>query len=387
MQISTSLPWLLGLIACGESALSPDATHRDASPHDGRSNGCNLSAPAATDPVFAVLAHPFTAAGDSSGTDYEVFELTTNDFVVTGQHFNMKRANVGDIVFRSDGRVGFSPQSDGTLGVFGFENGVATVKNVGWDAGIYASRIIAMPDGELFVLDGNFAENGGGVYRIVTTCDGEATGVEKLFATKLATHLFIRGNRAWVVAADAPGGLPGAEVHLLPWPATDATPALASIDAFGDDEALVGGAALSPDGETLLIGDNNSFSGLPNRVSVVRRSSDALTRTDVLTPLEDPGAIVWAPDGARAVVASGFGNALVHLPGGTTIGGNIATSNAVELPTSLAVVPRGPHAGRAVSVEVLRLRLLDLVGAPDDVLVTTLPDSSANITGAFGFAP
>ena len=167
-----------------------------------------------------------------------------------------------------------------------------------------------------------------------------------------------------------------------------------AADAFGAEDPIVGGAALTADGATFLVGDISQFSGVANRVAMVGVAGDVLTPLAAL-PVEDPASIATSPFGDVAVVASAFGDALVVLdtggPGGAwRVRGEVAYQGAgPQLPVDLASITRGTLAGRVLVGEVSAIRQLAFraSGAVDDVGSLAFGSGVENIVGALGVTP
>jgi hypothetical protein len=165
----------------------------------------------------------------------------------------------------------------------------------------------------LWVIDGNWVENGGGVYEVGVDCaTGALTLVGLIVESKLGEHLL--GD---VLIADA-----AAQPITLPGGALGEATAL-----FGHEDAIVGGADRR--GDTIYVGDNSAFSSAPNRVAVAE-VNDTITPVG-LFDVYDPYAIVAVEGGA--IVSSGFGDELIavsaegvldvmpsELPGAITLG-------------------------------------------------------------------
>src|SRR5262245_21721417 len=301
---------LVGLVAAcggGGSGDDDDQGGVDAAAADAAVDapgGCPRVAGPEDGPRFVVVAHPYDAAGGQA-SEWEVLELSAGGALTRPsprRTFTMGRAPTGEIAFTPDGEVGLVAQEDGTVGVFTLDaGGVPQVVEAGFAAGFYASRVVVDPGGErAFVLDGNWRENGGGIYEVAIGCDGHLSARGRLASAKLAGQLALAtSDRAVLAATDVLTSTAGDDVHLLAWSATPSV--VDGVDAFGDDEAIVGGAALTSDGGAFLVGDTSQFSGVPNRVAVVGVEAAGLTAITVLSPVEDPQAIEASPFGDVAV--------------------------------------------------------------------------------------
>ena len=171
----------------------------------------------------------------------------------------------------SDGQVGLVPQEDGSVGVFSVDgDGTIHVVHTGYDGGFYAEKVVVEPSGEAaWIVDGNWAENGGGLYRVDISCDdGSLSGTRYVMEAKLPADLLLarhRLDRALFVGREVAGASGGDDATLLDWSATP-TP-MVGVDAFGDDDTSVSDAALTFDDRYALLADNCVFCSGDNRVA------------------------------------------------------------------------------------------------------------------------
>lgn len=380
------------LAACGggdDPSVTPDAA-----PTPDGATACTRD-PAAADRVRrVVVSHPFDAAGDPSGV-FEVLDLSeTGELTRPGRTFTMGRASFGTIAFTPDGELGLVALEDGTLGVFRLAaDGTPTVIDPGFAGAFYASRVIVDPRGDrAYVLDGNTRDNGGGIYAVTIDCDGAVADAGMVAPAKLPGGLALAGARAVLAAGDVLDAPAGDDVHLLAW--GDAPARIAGVDAFGDDDAIIGGTALTADGGTFLVGDTSQFSDAPNRVAVVGVDADGLRALGTL-PVEDPEAIAASPFGDVAVVASAFGDALFVLDAGGPAGawqvrGEVAYAGAGPLlPGDLATIDRGALRGHVLVSENVSVRHLAFRadGGVDDLGSLAFGEGLENISGAIGVTP
>ena len=207
-----------------------------------------------------------------------------------------------------------------------------------------------------WLIDGNWPENGGGVYRADIDCDtGALSTPELVWETKNAEALVLRPG-TMAQAALTSRGLEGAAgtVHLVD---LDDETVLASIDAFGDDNAIVSDAAWDFEGERLLVSDNSEFSGLPTRVAVLSDSA-VVEVLDVY----DPVSLLTAPfPDSSALAVSGYGDAvheLVRSGDSYALGDEIASP---ALPGSVVGISRGDHIGTVLVVENTGLWQLEFI--------------------------
>lgn len=164
---------------------------------------------------------------------------------------------------------------------------------------------------------------------------------------------------------------------------------LESLDAFGDGEGLVSALRVMPDGKFALLGDNDEFSGVPNRVAVVALAP-TLRRVQVLTPLKDPIDLVVSPYGNAALMISGYGNAVVQLAydplaaAPFTLRGEPAYKGTKpQLPSAAVVIERGALRGLVLLAENVGVRELRF-GADGAVTDLGLTSSGAGLEGIVG---
>jgi hypothetical protein len=317
----------------------------------------------------------------------------------TGQTFQMGRMTGGSVDFRDDGAVGVAVSEDGTLGIFRMDDkGAASVVEKGWADGFYAGAAVFLQDGSLVVLDPNWANNGGGVFTVDVASDGTPSNATRKFASKLAASFLpvpLRPGRAVLVARDVLGSPADADVHLLAWGGTPQR--LSSASAFGDDLAIVSGAATTADGRFVLVGDNSEFSGLPNRVAVLELTGDTVVARSVLSPVEDPVALVSSPYNNGILVASGYGNALLlieyFVPGvPSAVFPLPPNGKKPQLPAGLVVLRRGELRGMVLAAENLGVRRLrwhapNTISNLDDLGLYSLGEGLDRIVGAVGIQP
>lgn len=382
----------------GDRADADGGAAADAAHAADAAGGC-VREPAAAERVrHAVVSHPYSQDG-SPATGWEVLALDTGgELTATGTTFSMGRATGGSVAFTPDGAVGVAAQEDGSLGVFTLSpGGEVEVVETGWSGAAWASAVVASPDGGgVYLLDSQWRENGGGVYRVDIDCDGRVTDGGLVAAARLPYALVLAGGGARVLtaASDILDSSAGSDVHLVDLGAGEI---LAGADPFPDDEQIVASAALTADGGYLLVGDNNQFyatEGLENRIAVVRVDGASLAPVQTL-PVEDPVAIAVSPFDDGAVVVSGFGDAIIALARDGdgeepfALAGEIDYDGAApQLPGPIAAVERGSLRGRVFVAELLGVRQLAFTpGQVTDLGLVRLGSGSAAITGAFGLQP
>ncbi|MDP2316587.1 MAG: hypothetical protein Q8P41_27080 [Pseudomonadota bacterium] len=345
-------------------------------------DGCRAT-PAAADRDRAVLVSlPYTAAADRSDV-WAVLTLSAGGTLSDpGTRVTMGRASSGEVAFTPDGSLAFAVTEDGTLGVYDVTQGV--VVHEAYDGGFYANRVVVDPSGEVaWIVDGNWANNGGGLYRVDIDCEtGALSGATRVLEAKLPSELLWFDDGALLVGREVAGADPDDDVARLSWGDTPAF--VGGADAFGDNDAVVSDAAIV--GDWLLISDISEFSGVPTRVARVRLGDGLAVESSV--EIEDPMSLVPFPDGsARVLVASGYGDAyfVLDADAGTTTS---VSASRVQLPNALVPVTRGPLDGHVLGSEVGGLRQLQLgAGGVTDLGVYSLGDGLDALPGAIGVAP
>jgi hypothetical protein len=395
MRLRLAVPALLAACGGDPSSSGPDAAAVDAGGADAAT--C-VRAPAAADRVRKiVVSHPF-APGENV---YQVLDLAADGAISDpGVTFTMGKGNLGAIAFTPDGEVGLVAQDDGSIGVFRFDDdGAPVVVDAAFTSGdLYATGIVMDPGGAFaYVLDDQWRENGGGIYRLAIGCDGAVTDLGRWLPSKLPAGIALRGDRLIVAATDVDGSATGDDVHALD---RDVEPPLptAGADAFGDDDAIVAGTALTSDHAYFLVGDNSAFSGVPNRVAVVGISDDgdSVTPLQVLSPIEDPLALIASPFGDVVLAVSGFGDAVFVLDqdGPETapfsVRGEMTYVGASpQLPGGAVMIEQGALRGMVIVAENLGVRRIQLEGGGvvTDLGLTALGSDNAAITGVIGVQP
>lgn len=333
-----------------------------------------------------VLSFPYDARGRQADL-WGTWALSADgNLNPSSTRFSMGRSTMAEVVFTPDGRLALVPQEDGSIGIIS-EDGVV---DMGLE-GIYAERIVMEPSGEqAWAIDGNWQENGGGIYPLSIACDSPTVTLgERWLEAKLPADMLLLGDQRVVIGREVPGSAEGDDLALV-----DASGAfLAGADAFGDDDAVVTDAVLSRDGRYVLIADNSEFSGVPTRVAVVEIEGDALIPRQVIN-IEDPVGLFVAPDDGRVVVVSGYANALFvldrtdALDAPYQLGGEPDyLGSSPQLPGSAALVMRGSLKGRLLVAEVEGVRQVDIEGGVVDRGLVPSEGSMEAIVGAIGVQP
>lgn len=339
--------------ACNHDVRGPETGDTDDT--DVVADGCRAT-PLGAGPRLVAVSFPYTASGAQTDA-WELFSLDGDVLSPTGTTMSLGRGQGAPVAWAPDGSLAVTVHDDGTIGVFSADG---TVVEATWDGGFYAGDAKFDATGErLFVVDGNWVNNGGGVYEVAVDC---ATGapllVGKLVESKLGSYLL--GD---VLVADSAAMAIDVDAATL-------GPATALFDY---EDAIVGGA--SRFGDTLYVGDYSEFSGVDNRVAIATVGS-SITKTGEVVVL-DPISMAAVEGGA--VVASGYGDEIVGL---TSSG--VVDSLASELPGAVA---SGPD-GLVFVAELSAIRLLRFDGtALEDVDSYPLGDGLDRIPGSIGVQP
>jgi hypothetical protein len=407
------LALLLLLTACSDDDARPDAAPApldaalpdapvavaDAALPDAGSLCPRLPAPADR-ARKVVVSHPYDSGGAQAGV-YEVLDLAADGTLTRpGVTFSMGRSTYGEIVFTPDGEVGLVATEDGAVAVFRFDAGGAPiVVHEGFaDDSFYAARVVMDPSGErAYVVDSQWAEYGGGVHSVAIGCDGSLTLEGQRVSAKLAYAFALLGDgRAAMVGLELPGAAAGDDVNLLSWGEEPAR--LASVDAWGDDAAIVADGQLTADGAYFLLADNSAFSGSGGRLAAVEITEGGLRAAQVLDIADsaaDPAVLVPSPFADAALVLGCMDDAILAVsydPASAaaplTLTGKLALGG-VQLPCAAAMVVRGGLTGRVLIAENTAVRQLAFAagGAIEQVGLLSLGSGYPSITGAIGLQP
>jgi hypothetical protein len=409
MNYPTTFPWsVLAILLSG--ACDPDGPQKhdpgdlpeDTALEDTGAlvaEGCRAQAQAADRDRLVVVSFPYGSDG-SQARSWGAFTLSADgELTDSGQRVDMGRGYGGHAAFTPDGSVGMVAQDDGSLGVFeAVSASEIRVIHERLEGAFYASAVVSDPSGEwAWIVDGNWAENGGGLYRAPIDCEtGELGLAERVLEAKLPAWMgFLagQGTRAVLVGREAAGASGGQDAFLLD--AGEATAVVGGADLFGDDEAIFAGAATSFDEATVLVGDNSAFSGIPNRVAVGAIVAGGIEPLQVLDGIDDPVDIVASPWGDKALVLSGYSDAIFVLdyePGQAepySYAGELSYSGgSPQLPTAADQVTRGPSKGLVVLTENQGLRRVRFgSGVVTDLGLTGFGSGLEWIPGAIGVQP
>ncbi len=348
-----------------------------------------------------IVSHPYDGTG-APANRWDVWELDAwGNLTTDGTTFEMGRATSGTVAFTADGEIGLVAQEDGSLGVFRLGATVEILETAysGVDHEFYATEVIIAPDGSrALVVDGNWRNNGGGIYGLRVECDGTLTEEGLLAPSKLAQSLrFVPGrdDRVVLPARDILDSALDNDVHVLAWDGW--LTLLNSAPGFPDADTSFGGFAVTPDGRYALLGDNNAFFAVSDRVAVVEIVADTVVPIDVLPDIGDPLAIVTSPYDDAALVLDGYGNALWLLAYDATdviqpftnLGEPTSDGASPQLPSSAVVIDRGGLTGLVLIAENVGVRRVqfEVGGTVTDLGLTSYGPSMIRIVGALGVQP
>jgi len=356
---------------------------------------------------YVAVSHPFTDSGNPS-TDYELLVLATDGtFTRPNTHFQMGVGTEGAIVFTPDGKVGYSMQDDGSLGIFTVsDSGAVDVVAAAYQAGPYATELVMGPAGDhLYVLDSDtIGQNGGGIYDLPIHCDG-SLGAATLVAGADTPHGLARlpGGDYAMYARVLDGSPAGDNVHRL---TLDPYARTASAYAAFAASPNVGSATTTHDGKYYLVGDNSGFS-TPNSIAIAATASGITGVTTSMPDMgsmnaiavNDPYAMVASPYDNAVLVVSGFGNAFYKLAydptNATTPFTNAGTityksgSMSPQLPGNAQLIDHGALANYVFVAELSGVRTVRFEpnGTITDLGLFDLGMASSSSLGILGVQP
>ncbi len=343
--------------------------------------GCRSGASSHTGTVLAAL--PWNRSGDPVDVWARLTLGTDGTLTDSGRRLTMGRATVGQVAFSPDGSLALAVTERGALAVYDVTHDM--VVDTAWDGGFSATSVTFDPSGEIaWVVDGNWPESGGGLWRVRIGCDTgiPSDPVRVLEAKNPAKFVQVDATTWALVGREIPGTSTGDDLAFVRVRGESVT-VIGGADPFGDEEAIVSDAALVND--VVAIGDNNSFSGLPNRIV----GADVAGATYGPLEIEDPMGFGAFPGGQDALlVSSGFGDALYVVDRTLGRATRLRTSASVQLPGSIVTLDAG--ADRiALVAEVSGVRSVRLAasGTATDLGVTTLGGGMTGMIGAIGVAP
>lgn len=349
-------------------------------------------------PRFVVVSHPFAGAGQKA-TDFEVLALSSDgELSSTGTHFSLGVAVDGEIAFTPDGEIGVVAQDDGSLGVFRVNaGGTIEVIHTAFSGSFYAARVVAGERGDtMYVLDSQWRNNGGGIYRIRIGCDGKLTDEGLIAAGKLPYAMALLGSgRALVAARDLLSSQAGDDAHLLD---LGQAQVVAGADAFGDDEAIVSDLVVTHDGRHALLADNSAYSTTGgNRVAVVAvdAAGGSVAPVQILKDLKDPVGFAVSPyDNAALVLGAQADSVWVldYAPQGNppfALRGKLTATTPTLLPGVAVMLERGKLTGRVLIAENVSLRQVQFKpdGSVEEIAIYDFGAGVTAIPGVLGVQP
>lgn len=321
-------------------------------------------------PDASIIIHavPYTVDAGQSSTWRAVFEDGSS------LDFEMGRATMGQVNLSSDGTWGAVAQENGSIGVFEvFSNSVNVIEEAWvptYDADtLFATRIWLDPlQDRLWFVDGNLSLKGG-LYSVPIDCSSKTLGdVEKHIPSEHGGPMtFVQEPEFNTIFV---GGSIDAGPQVTTFDRYNIDGPHNTFNAFPDDEAIY--SAMDSNGTDVLIGDNNAFSGVGNRVVHLNaKTGDILNSIDV----EDPMAIEVQAD--WALIASGFENALYLYDLNTFQLTEVSLSTSSQLPFSIV-----PHNDKLYIGEYNGIREVNVnsTGYVDDHMLL----SGSGIEGIFG---
>lgn len=343
--------------------------------------GCRSGASMHTGTVLAAL--PWNRSGDPADVWARLTLGADGTLTDTGARLTMGRATVGQVAFSPDGTLVIAATERGALAIYDVTHD--TVVDTAWDGGFSATSVTFDPSGEIaWVVDGNWPESGGGLWRVRIGCDTgiPSDPVRVLEAKNPAKFVQVDATTWALVGREIPGTSTGDDVAFVRVRG-ETVSVIGGADPFGDEEAIVSDAALM--GDVVVIGDNSSFSGVPNRIV----GADLAGARHGPLEVEDPMGFGAFPGGQDALlVSSGFGDALYVVDRALGRATRVRTSAAVQLPGSIVTMDAGADRLALVAeVSGLRRVRLGASGTATDLGVTSLGGGMTGMIGAIGVAP
>ena len=348
-----------------------------------------------------VIAHPFGGPGEPAKT-WEVLRLSAEgELNQPGELFEMGSDSSGKVVFTPDGTIGISTDDNGKLGVFTVSSeGAVDVVYAEYDGDFYASQLVIEEDGtHALIVDGNWPNNGGGIYRIAIAADGTITEEGLLIEAKNATSLILVSEGLMAVSAKELGSSTnGEDVHLIDRYSGER---LGGILAFPEEGEWVSASALSFDGRYGVFADGSGFSNFANSISVVDFDGGdiALAQDIPSLPYQSPSAFVVSPFGDTLLMLTADAGedaiSIYSFAGGTTSApltwvAELDYNGAGPLlPAAAGFISRGSLEGRALVAENLGVRSLQFEedGTVTDLGLFSVGSGIGAIVGAIGVQP
>ena len=356
---------LLLLLACSPETTTPELRQ---APQDTAVSSCR---PSSEDRVHTVVVgQPFATPNNT----WRSYALEGETLTETGS-LTMGEGTFGRVVWTPDGRVGAVAQDDGTVGIFAADQGQVTTIDPAFQDGFYASALTMDPDGEtLWIVDGNWANNGGGLYRVSLDCEsGQPGAVEKVRESKLASALLL-GERTVLVAHEVDDQV-GSSAYELASPQGEV---LQGLPLFEHADYSISDAILTPNGR-IWAADYSVFSGVPHSVAVLNADLSLQDRV----PVVDPVALVAHPSDGRVLALSAYqGDELLQISSEL----EVESLQASPLPWAAAGLQSGPDAGLVIVSENEAMVLLRWTPTGVEELQSVALSGDA-LPGAVGVSP
>lgn len=331
--------------------------------------GCRSGERAASQPETLLFSTPYDINADQSPMWRTA--LIDNELELQDEILNLGRANQGSPRFTPDASWGIAVLDNGNVSSVTVDtDGRITPLDIDLDLGIFVTAIEISSNGEeLWLLDSNWPENGGGLYKSQIDCEtGSVSPPEKVLTTKNGAALMNSANGMWIAAREANGETGQAHVFQ--------DNAVRTYSIFQDDEAILSDIAQTTDGR-IVIGDINEFSGIPTRIGWLTESGETGTLN-----IEDPVRLLASPINDQLFILSGYQNATYLLHDGSVQEPDYMGSSP-QLPT--AAVQTGD--GRIYIAENQGIRGMRFTanGLDDDGILLEL-NGLEGITGALGIS-
>jgi hypothetical protein len=247
---------------------------------------------------------------DSSGGQSErwFFGTVEENFIVEVDSLDIGRSILNTISFTPDGMLGYIATQDGSIqGISIDSNDVPTLLPENNWSDVYASSVVVDSTGEnLWIVDPNWPENGGGVYICAISCDGTLSPPERIMESKNAHRLLILDKEKILLTAKEAQGEQG-DLFIIEDGSVEHAYTL-----FTQGDAIHSAASVNRERTQVLIGENSEFSGMDNRLASYSLTTE---NQDEITPFLDPVDILSHPNDIGFLIVSGYGNRIEFMNG------------------------------------------------------------------------
>ena len=313
----------------------------------------------------------FSTPYDTEGLPSELWrvaEVQGNDLVLFDE-LELGRSTRGELRF--SGNYGIVALDNGTVSTIDVSDGGTQLLEVQKDLGVYASAVWPAGGGTVLIVDENWPENGGGLYRCELDVNLELTEPELLVSSKNGFDIRPYGP-GWIYAAREVDGQSG-QIHFL----NRDGELERSVEMFGDDEAIF--SALSLSGGSVYLADNAEFSSGPNRVARYHLESEEVDQIQVL----DPVALIEGKFAGELLVVSGYGNAIYLW--GQQLQEIAYEGDSPQLPTSAVRNLNSAGEGKIYITENQGIRAVSAAGKDAGLVLNG--SGTDWISGALGITP